>query len=74
MKKPPTFGLKYKNCPESEKGSHNITCLIDNLFLAVTELHVDMVVKTDMSQSEARQQIIWNVKQIIDENVKEFTK
>jgi len=66
--------MKYKICPESEKGSHNITCLIDNLFLAVTELHVDMVVKADMSPSEARQLIISNVKHIINENVKEFTK
>ena len=45
-----------------------------NLFLAVTEIHVDMVINADISPTEARKLIIRDVNLIIDENVKEFTK
>jgi len=45
-----------------------------NLFLAVTEMHVDMVINADISPTEARKLIIRDVNLIIDENVKEFTK
>jgi len=45
-----------------------------NLFLAVTEMHVDMVTNADISPTEARKLIVRNVNLIIDENVKEFTK
>ena len=62
--------MKYKNIKKSSK----IDTYYDNLFLAVTDLHVDMVVSADISPTEAKKLIIQNVNLIIDENVKEFTK
>ena len=62
--------MKYKNIKKSSK----VDTYLDNLFLAVTDMHVDMVVSADMSPAESRKQIIRNVNLIIDENVKEFTK
>jgi len=62
--------MKYKNI----KKRSPVSTYMDNLFLAVTDMHVDMVVSADMSPAESRKQIIRNVNLIIDENVKEFTK
>tara|TARA_R110000751_G_scaffold234881_1_gene336420 strand:- start:292 stop:480 length:189 start_codon:yes stop_codon:yes gene_type:complete len=62
--------MKYKNIKKSTK----VGTFMDNLFLAVTDMHVDMVVTADISPAEAKRLILRNVKLIIDENVKEFTK
>jgi len=62
--------MKYKNIKKSSK----IDTYQNNLFLAVTDMHVDMVVSADISPAEAKRLIIRNVNLIIDENVKEFTK
>ena len=62
--------MKYKNIKKSSK----FDTYLDNLFLAVTDMHVDMVVSADISPAEAKRLIIRNVNLIIDENVKEFTK
>ena len=62
--------MKYKNIKKSTK----VDTYMDNLFLAVTDMHVDMVVTADISPAEAKRLILRNVKLIIDENVKEFTK
>ena len=62
--------MKYKNIKKSSK----VDTYQDNLFLAVTDMHVDMVVSADISPAEARRLIIRNVNLILDENVKEFTK
>ena len=62
--------MKYKNIKKSSK----VETYFDNLFLAVTDMHVDMVVSADISPAEAKRLIIRNVNLIIDENVKEFTK
>ena len=62
--------MKYKNIKKSSK----VDTYQYNLFLAVTDMHVDMVVSADISPAEAKRLIIRNVNLIIDENVKEFTK
>ena len=62
--------MKYKNIKKSSK----VDTYQDNLFLTVTDMHVDMVVSADISPAEAKRLIIRNVNLIIDENVKEFTK
>lgn len=60
--------MKYKNIKKSSK----VDTYLDNLFLAVTDMHVDMVVSSDISPAEAKRLILRNVNIIIDENVKEF--
>ena len=62
--------MKYKNIKKSSK----VDTYQDNLFLAVTDMHVDMVTQADISPAEAKRLILRNVNLIIDENVKEFTK
>jgi len=62
--------MKYKNIKKSSK----VDTYMDNLFLAVTDMHVSMVGAAELSPAEAKRLILRNVKLIIDENVKEFTK
>jgi len=61
--------MKYKDI----KRRTPVSTYYDNLFLAVTDMHVDMVI-SDISPAEAKKLILRQVNLIIDENVKEFTK
>jgi len=61
--------MKYKDIKKGTK----VSTYFDNLFLAVTDMHVDMVI-SDISPAEAKRLILRNVNYIINENVKEFTK
>jgi len=61
--------MKFKDIKKNTKKE----VYFDNLFLAVTDMHVDMVI-SDISPAEAKKLILRNVNYIIDENVKEFTK
>jgi len=60
--------MKYKNIKKSTK----VDTYMDNLFLAVTDMHVDMVVTADISPAEAKRLILRDVRLIIDENVRRF--
>ena len=45
---------------------------LDNLFLAVTDVFWDMVVKAHISEKEARRLIIRDVNLVIDESLRQF--
>jgi hypothetical protein len=64
--------MKFKN--RTGKKMLSVDSNQHNLFLAVTEMHLDMVINADITPTEARRIIIRDVNFIIDENVKEFTK
>jgi len=60
--------MKYKNI---KKGSRfpktRVNTYMDNLFLAVSDMYVDMVTQADISTSEAQRLVIRNVKLILTE-------
>jgi len=62
------FEMKYKNI----KKNSSVETYQDNLFLAVTDMFVEMVVNADINKKEARRLIIRDVNEIIDANIKEF--
>ena len=45
---------------------------LDNLFMAVTDVFWDMVIKADISEKEARRLIIRDVNLVIDESLRQF--
>jgi len=56
------FEMKYKNI----KKNSSVETYQDNLFLAVTDMFVEMVVNADINKKEARRLIIRDVNEIID--------
>jgi hypothetical protein len=58
--------MSYKKKPK------NPDAYLDNLFLAVTDIFWDMVVKADISEKEARRLIIRDVNLVIDESLRQF--
>ena len=58
--------MSYKKNPKDVDG------YLDNLFLAVTDIFWDMVVKADISEKEARRLIIRDVNLVIDESLRQF--
>lgn len=60
--------MKYKNI----KKNSSVETYEDNLFLAVTDMFVDMVADAGINKKEARRLIIRDVNEIIDQTIKEF--
>ena len=60
--------MKYKNI----KKNSSVDTYQDNLFLAVSDMFVDMVADAGIKKTEARRLIIRDVNEIIDANIKEF--
>jgi len=60
--------MKYKNITKNSL----VTTYHDNLFLAVTDMFVDMVGEAGMSKKEARRLLLRDVNEIIDTDIKEF--
>ena len=60
--------MKYKNI----KKRSSVNTYNDNLFLAVSDIYVDMVTQADISISEAQRLVIRNVKLILTEMTKEL--
>jgi len=58
--------MSYKKNPK------DYDAYLDNLFLAVTDVFWDMVVKADISEKEARRLIIRDVNLVIDESLRQF--
>ena len=58
--------MSYKKNPK------NPDAYLDNLFLSVTDIFWDMVVKSDISEKEARRLIIRDVNLVIDESLRQF--
>jgi len=58
--------MSYKKNPK------DYDAYLDNLFLAVTDVFWDMVVKADISEKEARKLIIRDVNLVIDESLRQF--
>lgn len=58
--------MSYKKNPKSQDA------YLDNLFLSVTDIFWDMVVKGDISEKEARRLIIRDVNLVIDESLRQF--
>ena len=58
--------MSYKKNPK------DYDAYLDNLFLAVTDIFWDMVVKADISEKEARRLIIRDVNLVIDESLRQF--
>jgi len=58
--------MSYKKKPK------NPDAYLDNLFLSVTDIFWDMVVKSDISEKEARRLIIRDVNLVIDESLRQF--
>jgi len=58
--------MSYKKKPK------NPDAYLDNLFLAVTDIFWDMLVKADISEKEARRLIIRDVNLVIDESLRQF--
>jgi hypothetical protein len=59
--------MKYKNI----KKNSSVETYQDNLFLAVSDMFVDMLLG-GFKKTEARRLIIRDVNEIIDANIKEF--
>ena len=57
--------MSYKKNPK------NADAYLDNLFLAVTDIFWDMVIKADISEKEARRLIIRDVNLVIDESLRQ---
>ena len=57
--------MSYKKNPK------DYDAYLDNLFLAVTDIFWDMVVKADISEKEARKLIIRDVNLVIDESMRQ---
>ena len=62
--------MKYKNI----KKRSPVNTYMDNLFLAVSDMYVDMVTQADISTSEAQRLVIRNVRVILTEMTKEFSR
>tara|TARA_R110002110_G_scaffold18302_4_gene76987 strand:- start:96 stop:290 length:195 start_codon:yes stop_codon:yes gene_type:complete len=45
---------------------------LDNLFMAVTDVFWDMVIKADISEKEARRLVNRDVNLVIDESLRQF--
>jgi len=58
--------MSYKKNPK------DYNAYLDNLFLAVTDVFWDMVVKAELSDNEARKLIIRDVNLVIDESLRQF--
>ena len=58
--------MSYKKNPK------DYDAYLDNLFLAVTDVFWDMVVKAELSDKEARRLIIRDVNLVIDESLSQF--
>jgi len=58
--------MSYKKNPK------DYDAYLDNLFIAVTDIFWDMVVKADISEKEARRLIIRDVNLVIDESLRQF--
>jgi len=58
--------MSYKKNPK------NPDAYLDNLFLSVTDIFWDMVVKADISEKEARRLVIRDVNLVIDESLRQF--
>jgi hypothetical protein len=58
--------MSYKKNPKNQDA------YLDNLFLSVTDIFWDMVVKADISEKEARRLIIRDVNLVIDESLRQF--
>jgi len=58
--------MSYKKNPK------DYDAYLDNLFLAVTDVFWDMVIKADISEKEARRLIIRDVNLVIDESLRQF--
>ena len=58
--------MSYKKNPK------DYDAYLDNLFLAVTDVFWDMVVKAELSDNEARRLIIRDVNLVIDESLRQF--
>jgi len=58
--------MSYKKNPK------DYDAYLDNLFLAVTDVFWDMVVKAELSDKEARRLIIRDVNLVIDESLRQF--
>jgi hypothetical protein len=59
--------MKYKNI----KKNSSVDTYQDNLFLAVSDMFVDMVADAGIKKTEARRLIIRDVNEIIDANIKQ---
>ena len=60
--------MKYKNI----KKNSSVETYQDNLFLAISDMFVDMVADAGIKKTEARRLIIRDVNEIIDANIREF--
>jgi len=58
--------MSYKKNPKNQDA------YLDNLFIAVTDIFWDMVVKADISEKEARRLVIRDVNLVIDESLRQF--
>jgi len=58
--------MSYKKNPK------DYDAYLDNLFLAVTDVFWDMVVRAELSDKEARRLIIRDVNLVIDESLRQF--
>ena len=58
--------MSYKKNPK------DYDAYLDNLFLAVTDVFWDMVVKADISEKEARRLVNRDVNLVIDESLRQF--
>ena len=60
--------MKYKNIKKRSRfPKTRVNTYMDNLFLAVSDMYVDMVTQADISTSEAQRLVIRNVKVILTE-------
>ena len=60
--------MKYKNI----KKNSSVETYQDNLFLAISDMFVEMVAAAGIKKTEARRLIIRDVNEIIDANIREF--
>jgi len=58
--------MSYKKNPK------DYDAYLDNLFIAVTDVFWDMVVKADISEKEARRLVNRDVNLVIDESLRQF--
>jgi len=58
--------MSYKKNPKNQDA------YLDNLFISVTDIFWDMVVKADISEKEARRLIIRDVNLVIDESLRQY--